>query len=782
MKKVKKLIVYFITISLFIVCGFVSVAAWTAPTVKEAYVEPEVELRSVWICTVSNMDVEKQMGISQKAIEDWQNQYLTILQNCIDLGMNAVIFQVRPCNDAFYPSKYNPWSEYLAGFGVDPGWDPLEWMIEVTHAAGLEYHAWLNPYRASTVSLSFSITETDKTTGSAKVYDYDKEEAKEYKANFFGSLRQQCVNNNTLVDNPIFATDDKLQHNVVYGTEGKFVLNPAAIETVTHLENTITELIENYDLDGIHFDDYFYPSNAGYKGSLYATEYKNLPFSTEPDVDQADYNAYKQTGGPIEGDEDLSQELYDSFSDNIKHVREVENWRRQNVTNLIKSLSNIIRTHNETKSRKCAFGISPAARWAPNIEYCSIRGAVGGMGLSGDCNNYYSYSDLYADIMRWINNGYLDYVLPQVYTYLGSAQGGYPTNYYASLVEWWYKALIGTTCKLYIGTPAYQINTWCQQGVSAIQELYWQARWNQHKNYVVDGYVMFRYASIISGAGNGAKAFDLVKKQLWKIYALTPIYDAYTYDGVSDYAKINKLKKNSDGTYGVYFDKIDDAKAYGILEDDKLIARVSSGCSQVNFNYTDDTHTYKLVTYGYDNQMYEVGDIVDMSKVVEDQKPTITFKTKLLDKYLISSKVYLEFEITNPESRDLTYTLVLKTSDRDYTIDSKKKINDLNLIIDFDMYAVEFSDCYFVITVDDGYALVEYETSKFDIVETIDEPTPPIEDDDEGDDSNPVDPIINNDDNKNQNGKKKCGKKSLELIIGLISIVSACSLILRKRD
>lgn len=780
MKKTKRLIC-FIVLLLFITCGMVGVKAWTAPTVKEAYVEPEVELRSVWICTVSNMDVKKQSGTSQTAINEWKNQYLTILQNCVDLGMNAVIFQVRPCNDAFYPSKYNPWSEYLAGFGVDPGWDPLEWMIGVTHAAGLEYHAWLNPYRASTQALSFSITEKDKTTGSSKVYDYDKTEAANYKASFFGDLRQQCVDNNTLVDNPIFATGEKLQHNVVYGTEGKFVLNPAAEETITHLNNTITELITNYELDGIHFDDYFYPSNAGYNGKQYATEYKNLPFSTEPDVDQADYNAFKLTGAAIEGDEDMPAELYNSFSDNIKHVREVENWRRQNVSNLIKGLSEIIREHNATVARKCAFGISPAARWAPNVEYCSIRGAVGGMGLSGDCNNYYSYSDLYADIKRWIDNGYLDYILPQIYTYLGSAQGGYPTNYYGSLVEWWYKALIGTNCKLYIGTPAYQINTWSQQGLSAIQELYWQVRWNQHKKYVTDGYVMFRYASIIEGAGNGAKAMDLVKKQLWKIYALTPIYDSYTYNPVSDYAKINKIKKNSDGTYGVYFDKINDAKAYGILEDDKLIARVSSAASQVNFNYLDDTHTYKLVTYGYDNNMHASSDVVDMSKVVEDKKPEITFKTTLDDKYVISTNVKLEFEITNPEDRELKYTLIFKTSDRDYTIDSKKKITNLNLTISFDMYAIEMNNCYFVLSVDDGYAIVEYETSKFNIVERIDDPTPPTPPIEGGgeDDNPPVGPSENTEPVKPQ--KKKCGKKSLELFISLISVVGVFSLILRKR-
>ena len=267
MKKIIKKLLSF-NVTLMLIASFCLVVhAWTPPKLKSEYVEPEVQFRSVWVCTVSNMDIMPQIGTDENAIETWKKAYLEILDNSVKNGMNAIIFQVSPCNDAFYPSKYRPWSEYLAGFGVDPGWDPVEWMIEVTHKAGLEYHAWFNPYRTSTTTLGQSITKEDPATGSHYIYDYNEEEIYNYKQTYFGNLKKVCVENDTLVDNPIFLTGDELDYNVVYGAEGKFVLNPAAPATIKNVENTILEFITNYDADGVHFDDYFYPDDNSYKGS-----------------------------------------------------------------------------------------------------------------------------------------------------------------------------------------------------------------------------------------------------------------------------------------------------------------------------------------------------------------------------------------------------------------------------------------------------------------------------------------------------------------------------------
>ena len=397
MKKIIKISSITFMSLLVMVSSFLILKAWDAPTVKKYELE-EVEFRSVWVCTVANMDVQKQIGTSPEAIQAWKDQYLDILYNSKAMGMNAIIFQVRPCNDAFYPSKYNPWSEYLAGFGVDPGWDPLEWMLEVTHAAGLEYHAWLNPYRTSTGALSYYPTTKDQATGSTYWGDYSTSEAYNYKQEYFKGLADTLRNNNNVVDNPIMETGSTLNHQIVYGSESKFVLNPADPVTIELLDNTIKELVENYDIDGIHFDDYFYPDDSSYKGTN--ADYKNITFSTQPDIDYADYKSYLNDGGTLS--------IYD--------------FRRDNVNRLIKTLSDTIRELNKTDDYICAFGISPAARWAPSIESCpagSPRAAEGGE--AGSCNNYYSYSDLYADTRKWVLEDWIDYILPQAYTYLGTS-------------------------------------------------------------------------------------------------------------------------------------------------------------------------------------------------------------------------------------------------------------------------------------------------------------------------------------------------------------------------
>ena len=149
MKKIIKKLLSF-SVTLMLIASFCLVVhAWTPPKLKSEYVEPEVQFRSVWVCTVSNMDIKPQIGTDENAIETWKKAYLEILDNSVKNGMNAIIFQVSPCNDAFYPSKYRPWSEYLAGFGVDPGWDPVEWMIEVTHERDMYFQCWMNAFRVT---------------------------------------------------------------------------------------------------------------------------------------------------------------------------------------------------------------------------------------------------------------------------------------------------------------------------------------------------------------------------------------------------------------------------------------------------------------------------------------------------------------------------------------------------------------------------------------------------------------------------------------------------------
>ena len=757
----KRIIKYLSVIICFIFVCFtfsITIFAWDPPKVN-TYVKEEVEFRAVWVCTVSNMDVDPQIGTDEKAINEWKNKYLDILANSKAMGMNAIIFQVRPNNDAFYPSKYNPWSEFLAGYGVDPGWDPLEWMIDVTHKAGLEYHAWLNPYRTSVSALSYHPYKTDQATSSTYWYDYDEGECYDYKVNYFKELADTLRRNNTVVDNPIMYEGATLDHEIVYGSESKFVLNPASSKTIEHLNNTIDELIENYDIDGIHFDDYFYPDDSNYKGSN--TSYKGHTFSSEPKYDISDYNDYKAKGGTLD--------LY--------------NWRRENVNKLIKTLSNTIRENNKTDDYNCAFGISPAARWAPSIESCpagSPRGAEGGE--TGSCNNYYSYSDLYADTRKWVLEDWIDYILPQDYTYLGSAVAGTPTGNYGPIVAWWSNQVVGTKCKLYIGTPAYQISTWDANGNATVSELFYQIRYCQSKNYNTSGFVMFRYESLI--VGKGKTAMDMVSKYLWPMAALTPIYDTYTYTKVKNKATIKKLEKIDDNNYTLTYNLVDDAKAYAITEDDVVIKRVLASDNQMKFT-TKENKTYKLITYSKDNTIFEESELIDLSTAKVNEAPVVTVN-ELEKEYLVNTDFEVEFKVSDVDQDNMTYKINLYRGNKKYMFDEGDVENG---VVKFTYHTDSFAynNLRLEIVVNDGHNSTTITTTSFNIVTSLTpvnpdpiEPDPiepdPIEPDPVKPEPTPADAMPSE-----NNNKKKCGKKSLDLFISMMSMSSLLYIIIRKK-
>lgn len=253
-------------------------------------------------------------------------------------GFNTVTVQIRPCADAFYLSKYFPSSIYFNGTqGGEMLYDPLEIMCSVAQKYKLNIEAWINPYRVS---------QDD---------DYTK----------------------LSPDN--FAIENKKMTKVV---DGKIYFNPGYDKVTDLIVNGVKEIVENYNISAIHFDDYFYP-----------TQSKNF-----------DKKEYKKYGG------DLS----------------LTDWRRQNVTNMVKRVYEAIKTVN----KGVEFGISPAS----NIE--------------NDKNN------LYADVETWVKNGYVDYICPQVYF-------GFKNVYqpFMFTVKKWVKLCENTDIDLYIGLPLYKANT-----------------------------------------------------------------------------------------------------------------------------------------------------------------------------------------------------------------------------------------------------------------------------------------------------------------------------------
>ncbi len=689
----KMILVVLMLFGIFSLTKTVSAANWMGYQDLSPYQQVDTEFRAVWVATVYNLDIPRQIGKTESAIDAWKEGYLKILDTAQAHHLNTIIFQIRPCNDAFYPSKYNPWSAYMCEYGEDPGWDPLQWMIEVTHARGMQYHAWMNPYRASVTS-TFDYVQQSGT--SRQVQDYDDAALQQSKENYFSGLKSSGENGTYgLIDNPVFATGKTLQHNVVLGTEKKYVLNPASNETIEHLENTIREVVENYDIDGIHFDDYFYPYAAGYASNGTNAQFKGKSFSTEPIIDYADYQKYQSSGGTLS--------IYD--------------WRRENINQLIQTLSELIRELNATKTTPCAFGVSPAARWAPSPEACPTapeRAAEGGM--SGSCYNYYSYSDLYADTKKWVDEEWLDYILPQAYTEM--------TSSYQEIVSWWSSAMKGSSVKLYIGTPLYQLDEW-----GDTLEINYQIRYNQSEKKRVDGYSLYDYTSMTKGKGK--VGISNVVKFLWKTNALTPLYANYTYQHeVSGLAEVEQLEKISESEYQIKFKEVSDAKAYGLYafdsqEDitnsenytaDHLIQLNLSHHPSFQLTRYNAQKTYVIATISEDNTIYP-GKAIDFSTAHVNAAPTIAFVGELPEYVFVGESVTVQFELNDIDNDLMTYSVYRVVDGKESLIQTAQARNEVIEVI-WKSYYVETLGISFKIVVTDGRNEVSVSSPSLDVIET----------------------------------------------------------------
>jgi len=292
---------------------------------------PKREFRGAWIQCVNG----QYLGKGASEIRSMLSRQLDILAAS---HVNAIFFQVRAECDALYASRYEPWSRYLSGEqgrGMADGWDPLAWMIRECHARGMECHAWINPYRA----------KTKGTTALAQ--------------------------NHVAVRHPerVFQYGDLL------------ILNPALEENRYYTCMVVEDILERYDVDGIHMDDYFYPYPAAGQ--------------TIPD---ANY-----------------------FAQSPRGFKDIGDWRRDNVNQLIKELHALIKDVKPWVK----FGISPFGiyRNDPSGKNTAYGSATRGL---------QNYDDLYADVLLWEREGWVDYLIPQVYWNFGTAAADYEV-----LCRWW---------------------------------------------------------------------------------------------------------------------------------------------------------------------------------------------------------------------------------------------------------------------------------------------------------------------------------------------------------
>ena len=298
---------------------------------------PKREMRATWLTTVANIDWPKNTGAANQ-----KSEMIKMLDSIASLNLNVVFFHVRPCCDAFYQSAYEPWSSYLKmNRGTDPGYDPLAFVLEEGHKRGLAVHAWMNPYR------------------------YSNRAGSDWTGND---------------DTPLNYSHTHPEWLLHYSSS--IVLDPGLPEVRHRICEVVGDLLSKYDVDGIIFDDYFYPY-----------------------------------GGTRNNEDSVSQRLYKPAG------MDVNDWRRDNVNRMVQDVYDTI----QAVKPWVTFGISPFGIWTTSYSVARKEGITLPAGITGGD----MYAEIYCDPVAWLKDGSVDYLSPQLYWRTGGNQD------YNKLCPWW---------------------------------------------------------------------------------------------------------------------------------------------------------------------------------------------------------------------------------------------------------------------------------------------------------------------------------------------------------
>jgi uncharacterized lipoprotein YddW (UPF0748 family) len=373
---------------------------------------PKREFRGIWIATVENIDWPSSKYLSS---EQQKKEFITIIDRLKKDKFNAVFVQIRPSSDASYESSIEPWSEWLTGRqgrSPSPFYDPLKFIVEECHKRGIQIHAWFNPFR--------SVMNVHES-----------------------SISPQHVSR--LHPN----------WNVVYG-KYKW-LNPGLPEVRDYVLKIVMDVVRRYQIDGVHFDDYFYPYQV-----------KDKKFHDEK-----------------------------TFARYSRGIRNLDDWRRDNINLFVKSVSDSI---NKVKPG-IQFGISPFGIWKNKRDDPSGSLTTGSE----------SFNSTYADSRKWLKEEWVDYLVPQLYWHIGNARADYKT-----LAKWWNENSFGKN--IYLGESVYKIGSDKNIEWSSGSQIPAQIRLNRSlKN--IKGNVFFNTISVMK---NLLGIEDSLRNNYYKYFALFP--------------------------------------------------------------------------------------------------------------------------------------------------------------------------------------------------------------------------------------------------------------------
>ncbi|HEY8363492.1 MAG TPA: family 10 glycosylhydrolase [Tissierellaceae bacterium] len=472
-------------------------------------------LRGVWISTTLNLDwpsVEtRNIPDEDQRLERTKAELIEILDKAVEMNINAVFLQVSPEGDAFYKSDIVPWSRYLTGtFGKDPGFDPLQFAIEEAHNRNLEIHAWFNPYRISMY--------TDSAT-----------------------IESLNIEKSVYKEHPDW----------IRTAHSRLMVDPGIPEAREWVIKRVMEVVENYDIDGIHFDDYFY--HEAYKGEL---------------NDKETFNRY-----------------------NNGQFSNIDDWRRNNTYLLIKELSEKIRQAKPWVK----FGVSPSAVWGNKKD-----GHPDGSNTSAGVPNY---DRSFADTKRWVEEELIDYIAPQVYF-------SFANNYvpYGEIVTWWSNVVKNKNVHLYIGQALYKVNNDTDsyfKNTKASEEFTRQIKYNIGKPEVI-GSIMFRFKNFTDS--DKQEVVNTIKN-LWSTKALIPVME--WKGGKAPQSPVDGKIENSQNGIKISWKNNDENTAYfAIYRINKgNTLDINSNSSALHLIATvrkNDAHVQEFI----DNTNYDIDNVI----------------------------------------------------------------------------------------------------------------------------------------------------------------------------
>lgn len=470
------------------------------------------EMRGVWIASVGNINYPSKPGLSKGEL---MAELDGILDKCVEVGLNTVFFQARPCGDALYPSEIFPWSEFVSGTqgeAPDGDFDSLAYILEKASARGISVHAWINPFRVSNGSASKPKTDTE-----------------------------------LLSENNPARRNSEL--TVAYA-DGKLYYNPGEPAARALILSGITELCTKYpSLAGIHIDDYFYPYPSG-------------------DAEFADSVTFEKYGGGME----------------------LSDWRRNNINTFVKEAYTAVKSVNP----EMRFGVSPFGIWANSTSDTYVKGS--------ETNGLESYSALYCDTLAWVNGGYVDYIVPQVYWSFDTKAAPFD-----NVARWWNANLDGTGVDLYIGHAAYKAGDYAENEIPMQVEF-------ARSLLTYKGSVFYGYADICKNTGE-------ICDDLTRLFSSGVTYEDVTENGEA-VAAINYPQGSITDSSTYMLGSSD--PAVPVTVDGEKVSRTKDGYFSYYSNLDNGRNTFEIKT-GENNIGYTINKVdVSSTQTSEMQSFEIT--------------------------------------------------------------------------------------------------------------------------------------------------------------